>query len=158
MTSISVIIPVLNDAPALERCLERLAEDPGWLECLVVDGGSADDPAPSCRRDRVRLVSSPRGRAIQMNTGARESRGEVLWFLHADCEPRRGSVAAIMAAIEGGADWGAFRFALGGRGAVRRAAFYVIEHAVLLRTTIFKRPYGDQGLFVTRRLFEELGG
>src|SRR5579884_2457250 len=94
---ISVIIPTLNEAPCLGETLRHLiAEAPH--EVLVVDGGSTDD---TCRiaAAGARLLQGPRGRAAQMNLGAEHATGDALLFLHADCVPEAGALAAAAQAL-----------------------------------------------------------
>jgi len=82
---ISVIVPVLNEAGYI---LESLASarsgcSHAEVELIVVDGGSTDG-TPRLIPGDARLLAAPRGRAVQLNCGARASRGEALLFLHAD--------------------------------------------------------------------------
>jgi len=80
---ISVNIPALNEARGILPCLYSVKNQPGEFELLVIDGGSADGTVEAVRH-HARVVRSERGRAVQMNSGARHSTGEVLLFLHAD--------------------------------------------------------------------------
>ena len=82
-SQLSVIIPTLNEAEEIERTLDGLRRAAG-VETLVVDGFSADGTAEIARRAGVQVVDAPRGRASQMNAGARAATGEFLLFLHAD--------------------------------------------------------------------------
>lgn len=82
---ISVIIPVLNEESSLRGTLNALRQQRGQFEVIVVDGGSIDRTREIVATwDHVRLVSSHRGRAVQMNTGADAASGDILLFLHAD--------------------------------------------------------------------------
>jgi rSAM/selenodomain-associated transferase 2 len=150
---ISVIIPVLADAAPLARLLRHLGPDPR-LEIVVVDGGGDAhlEELPRTRPD-LRLVRSAPGRAIQMNAGAKVARGQWLLFLHADSVLPDGWLDLFeqsVARAEGG--W--FAFALDHPS--RRAR--LIEWGVRWRIRLFRLPYGDQGLFATRDLFDALGG
>ena len=79
---ISVIIPVFNDQLRLSGLLEKLENiTAGGHEIIIVDGGSEDFPASVGARKNIRLISAGRGRARQMNAGAQEATGDVLWFL-----------------------------------------------------------------------------
>lgn len=153
---ISVIIPALDEARALPAVFAALRGQEPPLEILVVDGGSRDDTcAVAAREPGVRAFVSDRGRAAQMNAGARVAQGEILWFLHADCWPEPGAAAAIRRAMsDPRAAIGAFRFALDGR----HLLFRLYEFGVWLRTLLFRMPYGDQGLFLPRAVFEAIGG
>jgi uncharacterized protein len=82
--SISVIIPILNEADFIGRLLTSLYDE-GDLEIIVVDGGSIDDTFSVLNRfPLLKIVSSSMGRGIQLNQGAKMATGEILWFLHAD--------------------------------------------------------------------------
>ena len=167
---ISVVIPVLNDGPALVRVLRTLPPGPN-CEVIVVDGGS--DPAVDAvctTRPDVRLVRAPAGRGGQMNAGAAAGTGQWLLFLHADSRLPQGWLAAITGsgadgdAASSSASHGArpvashvgggFRFALDDRAWQARA----IEWLVARRVALLSLPYGDQGFFVRRDVFAAMGG
>ena len=152
---ISIIIPVLNDAYALQRCLTALRGAPG-LDCaetIVVDGGSGDDPQVPARDAGAQFVAAERGRGRQMNAGARVARGKWLWFLHADCVAHPDSLRAILE-LDSATQWGCFRHRIG----ARELGYRVIERADNLRARFLRLPYGDQGIFVRRKLFDSLSG
>ncbi|MBM4125608.1 MAG: glycosyltransferase, partial [Nitrospira sp.] len=82
---ISVIIPAYNEEKALPGTLTALLSQSGDYEVLVVDGGSTDATCRLVRSEpRIRLLTAPKGRASQMNAGAKEAKGGLLLFLHAD--------------------------------------------------------------------------
>ena len=153
MPWLTAVIPVLNDADAAQRLIAQIGPDP-QVEVLIVDGG-ADG-----RLDRVvdtrpgtRVLRTSAGRARQMNAGAREATGEWLLFLHADSElPARWRDA--IAAISSDAIGGWFEFALDDAAWQARA----IERLVRWRVRVLRLPYGDQGLFVRRAAFNDIGG
>lgn len=153
---ISVIIPALDEAGALPAVFAALRSQEPPLEILVIDGGSRDDTCQVATAEPgVRVFASERGRATQMNAGARVAEGEILWFLHADCWPEPGAAAAIRRAMQDPrVSIGAFRFRLDGAHPLYR----VYEFGVWLRTLLFRLPFGDQGLFLRRELFAEIGG
>lgn len=95
---ISVIIPALNEESCIERTLCTVAAAPGDKEIIVADGGSSDSTVAIASRFG-RVVRSERGRAAQMNAGAREARGDVLLFLHADCLFPRSGFASLQNAL-----------------------------------------------------------
>ncbi|MDH3199188.1 MAG: TIGR04283 family arsenosugar biosynthesis glycosyltransferase, partial [Candidatus Krumholzibacteria bacterium] len=154
--AISVVVPTLNEADALPRCLSALDCTDERLQVIVADGGSTDGTLRiAASFERALVVSAPAGRAGQMNAGAKASRGEALWFLHADCRPPCGAPDAIRRALaDPRVAGGAFGFALDGPGFALR----VLELGVRLRCLLFRLPYGDQGLFVRRSVFEGVGG
>ena len=153
---LSIVIPALDEAPSLARVLPDLvAREPG-AEVLVVDGGSQDDSrAVVARTPSVRWLSAPRGRAHQMNAGARVAGGDVLLFLHADTVLPGGAGAAIAAAL---ADPGA----VGGRFDVRldsaRPLLRLVGWLMNRRSRLSGIATGDQAIFVRRTVFEGLGG
>lgn len=123
----------------------------------MVDAGSSDGTVDGCR-GRVRVISSPRGRAAQQNAGARVAAGSVLWFLHADSVPPRGAVGEIEAACAAGATAGFFRIAFPAAEKRRHFLLPWIERGINTRTRVTRTATGDQGLFVRRDLFQRLGG
>jgi rSAM/selenodomain-associated transferase 2 len=153
---ITVIIPTLDEAENIGACLAALDGQEGPVEIIVVDGGSGDGTVSiAVRSPGVRVVHAPRGRGAQMNAGAAMASGEILWFVHADCRPPAGGATAIRRALAcDGVIGGAFRFVLADRG----WGYRVVEWGVRLRCRLFHLPYGDQGIFLRRALFEELGG
>ena len=153
---LSVIIPVLNEANNLDRLLAYLRGICPGAEVIVVDGGSEDGTSAVVRRfPWVRYLSSQRGRASQMNTGAKVANGEVLLFLHADTLLPAGANAAILEAFNDPE-------VMAGRFDVRfdtpRPVFKVIAFFINLRSRLTNICTGDQALFVRRKTFEELGG
>ena len=150
---LSVIIPTLNESPQIAEtvaCTRAL----GACEIIVVDGGSTDDTrARAAGADRV-LVTE-RGRALQMNAGAAAASGDVLLFLHADCRPEPGAFAAVAAALDDPRTvGGCFRQAIEAGG----WRYRLMERGNALRVRLLGWAYGDQGIFVRRQVFHELGG
>jgi len=155
MADVSVVIPALDEA---DLCVARLDALQGLrtqgAELVLVDGGSRD-ATPELARARVdRLLASPPGRARQMNAGARQASGEVLWFLHLDSQVPPGAVAQLRQAAVAGPGWGRFDVRLDGRAPLLR----VVERMMNLRSRLTGIVTGDQGLFVRRALFEQVGG
>jgi rSAM/selenodomain-associated transferase 2 len=151
---VSVVLPVYNDADALARALASI--DFSGAE-VIVAATPGDESLAALRVSRSDLVwvDAPRGRAKQMNAGAAVARGTWLLFLHADTILPRGWQQAIDDADrDPRAHAGCFRFALDSRSPLAR----VIEQGVRLRVALFGLPYGDQGLFVRRAVFEALNG
>jgi rSAM/selenodomain-associated transferase 2 len=150
---VSIIVPVLADAEALARLLRHLPPDPRQ-EIVVVDGG-ADPCLDDLARGRadIRVVRSSAGRGAQMNAGARAAHGAWLLFLHADSLLPPGWLDRFASAVRH-AQGGWFAFALDHPS--RRAR--LVEWGVRWRVRLFRLPYGDQGLFATREMFEALGG
>jgi rSAM/selenodomain-associated transferase 2 len=123
---------------------------------ILVDGGSDDlTTQVAARFSDVRLLTSPRGRARQMNAGAHASRGDVLLFLHADTWLPDGALGAVTAVLEDSR-------VVGGRFDVRfdspRAVFRMIAFFMNLRSRMSGISTGDQAIFVRRHVFEAMGG
>ena len=150
---VTVVIPVLHDAEAAATLLAQIPATPE-VEIMVVDGGEDTGlEGVVAPHDRARLRRAPAGRASQMNAGAAETAGEWLLFLHADSTLPPAWLPAI-AALDSDEVGGWFRFALDDAAWQAR----VIERLVAWRVRHLRLPYGDQGLFVRRRVFELLGG
>ncbi|MEX0701920.1 MAG: TIGR04283 family arsenosugar biosynthesis glycosyltransferase [Planctomycetales bacterium] len=152
---LSIIIPVLDEAGSIGPLVRRLRDTPD-CEIVVVDGGSGDCSAAEARAAGADgVLVSPRGRAVQQNTGAAHARGDALLFLHADCDPAAGFVEAIREALgDLRCVGGCFRQRIDAAG----AAYRLLEWGNALRVRALKWAYGDQGIFVRREVFERLGG
>jgi rSAM/selenodomain-associated transferase 2 len=158
-SSLGVVIPTLNAAATLPQCMAALDEGLAALSIgvLVVDGGSRDGTAELARGLGATVMSSAAGRGTQLAAGASASRGDWLLFLHADTVLAKGwSIAAarFMAAAENARRAAAFRFALDDEGPAARR----IEAFVAWRCRALGLAYGDQGLLVSRRFYDEIGG
>jgi rSAM/selenodomain-associated transferase 2 len=149
---LSVVIPTWNEAENLAATLDAL---PPGAEVIVVDGGSEDDTVEIARRFGARVLSCPRGRASQMHAGARKARGEILLFLHADAVLGTGAGKAIADALSDPEVVGGF-FRLRVRS--RRPALRFAALGSNLRARALRLPYGDQGLFLRRSIYESVGG
>ena len=146
---LSIVVPALNEAERIEAALRALAPlRRRGCEVIVVDGGSADRTrelaAPLCDR----ILSSARGRAVQMNTGARQASGEALLFLHADTRLPPDSDFLIDKALEERL-WGRFDVEIEGRHRLLR----IIACAMNLRSRLTGIATGDQAIFVRRDAF-----
>ena len=117
MKSISIIIPMLNDRENIMSLLTRLQPIKNCgVELVVVDGGSADSSCEYAELLCDHLVHSERGRARQMNAGAKIARGTLLWFLHADCIPSDEIIDRLQTICDsGGSVWGRFNISMTGR-------------------------------------------
>jgi rSAM/selenodomain-associated transferase 2 len=160
---ISVIIPTLNAEATLAGTLGALvpAAIAGLVrEVIVVDGGSSDRTAAIVEHAGANLVQASPGRGHQLKTGAARARFAWLLFLHADTALASGwehEVSTFMQAVDrrelpGAA--AAFRFTLDDKGVRPR----LLEGLVALRCATLRVPYGDQGLLIPKRLYEEIGG
>jgi rSAM/selenodomain-associated transferase 2 len=150
--TVSVIIPTLNEESCLEPTLRSLATHHPH-EVLVVDGGSTDATRAIAAR-HARLLDAPPGRATQMNHGAAHATGDVLLFLHADCLLETGALdAAVRTLRRPGVAAGCFRMTVDAPGTLYR----LIGAAATARVRLAGLVYGDQGLFITRALFDRVG-
>jgi len=151
--AVTIVIPLLFDADAASALLASLSPRLD-VEVIVVDG--AADPRleaiVAAHGSAVLLRAAP-GRARQMNAGAARGAGEWLLFLHADSTLPAGWLPAI-AGLDNEVIGGWFRFALDDSAWQAR----IIERLTAWRVKHLNLPYGDQGLFVRRRAFEQLGG
>lgn len=155
MTSLSIIIPVLNEAEQIEATISPLLQNLD-VELIVVDGGSEDQTVELLKSLGIQFIVSPeKGRANQMNIGAAVATGEILLFLHADTRLSEGYQDAINKTLSNPTVIaGAFELAIDG---VQKPLRWV-EKMVNLRSRFLSLPYGDQGIFLKASVFHEMGG
>jgi len=153
---VGVVIPTLNEAEFLPALLADLRPVVVPLDIVVADGGSSDGTLAAASTAGVRTVVAPRGRAAQMNAGARAVAGRWLLFLHADCRlPPRARRALLTAVVdEPELDAAVFGFAID----LPPGWKHFIEMGQAVRQALYGLPYGDQGLLVRRELFHAVGG
>ncbi|MEY6433394.1 TIGR04283 family arsenosugar biosynthesis glycosyltransferase [Thioalkalicoccus limnaeus] len=151
---LSILIPTLNEAEGIQGTLATLqgARRLGH-EVLVVDGGSTDETVARATPLADGVIRATRGRAAQMNAGARAARGAALLFLHADTRLPATAVMAIQAALARAA-WGRFDVSIDGESPLLR----VVAAMMNWRSRRTGIATGDQALFVTRAAFERVGG
>ena len=156
MPSFSIIVPVLDEAPGIAAALQSLAPmREAGATVIVVDGGSRDGTRALAVPFADRVIEAPRGRASQMNAGARESLGEVLVFLHADTRLPRNALGAIAAGLaRTGRHWGRFDATIAGAGPLLAAVAFLMS----LRSRLTGVATGDQAIFVRREAFDAVGG
>ena len=150
---ISVIIPTWNEESNIERAVGEAQNEE--TEVIVVDGGSEDGTRRRANRMGARVVRSSRGRAKQQNAGAATAFGRILFFLHADTQLPKDYVGHIFEALmDPGITIGAFRF----KTDLNHPSMRLIELLTNFRSRNLKLPYGDQGLFMRKSVFESVGG
>ncbi|MFH1312902.1 MAG: TIGR04283 family arsenosugar biosynthesis glycosyltransferase [Candidatus Eisenbacteria bacterium] len=151
---VSIIVPTLNEDALIGEFLDYLRTSFPEAEIIVADGGS-EDKTVNLADGTARVVHSPRGRGIQMNTGAAAATGDILWFLHADCRPSPDSIGLILDVL---ADdrvlGGGFRWALSGSKWYYKP-FTALAH---LKNKRRRNLFGDMGIFIRRDTFEKMGG
>lgn len=156
VATVSIVIPTYNEAAGIGALLAYLrhltAEEP-VLEIIVADGGSTDGTRDVARRGGAAVVRCPRkGRAAQLNYGARHATGELLYFLHADSYPPPGFLRYLRQAVRRGYGSGCFRLAFDHPHWLLRFSAWCTRLPLLLVR------FGDQSLFVRRGLFAQVGG
>ena len=151
---LSVIIPIFNEGRILESFLRNLVKQPGDAEILLADGGSTDGTLEVISRfPEVRLVRSGGGRGRQMNDGAQQAQGEILFFLHADAYLPPEAFSKIQKALDDPAvSAGSFFLEFDHPGTMFKilSLFSRINHPFF--------TYGDQGLFLRAGTFKKIGG
>ena len=156
MPSFSIIVPVLDEAPGIVAALEALSPlRHAGASVLVVDGGSTDAPRALAVPLADRVIEAPRGRATQMNAGARASEADILVFLHADTTLPGNALDKISAGLaRTGRHWGRFDATIAGADPLLALVALLMN----VRSRITGVATGDQAIFVRRDAFEAVGG
>lgn len=152
---ISIIIPVLNEEKSITRIIGFLKENgtpKNIKEILVIDGGSSDRTIEIASRLEVEVIHSQKGRAKQLNFGAKIATGEILYFLHVDTLPPKNFDESILNAVQTGNEAGCFRMKFDSSS--RFLAFF----AWFTKLNFKVCRGGDQSLFITKNLFQKTGG
>ncbi|MDF0599931.1 TIGR04283 family arsenosugar biosynthesis glycosyltransferase [Psychromarinibacter sp. C21-152] len=155
---VSVIVPTLDAAREVPATLASLGEglEEGVIrELILSDGGSADGTARIADAAGAILVTGPAGRGGQLARGAAEAQAEWLLFLHADTQLGPGWAPALLGHLRDHPDKaGHFRLAFRADGSAAR----LVARWANFRARAFGLPYGDQGLLISRRLYDAVGG
>ncbi|HHI81771.1 MAG TPA: glycosyltransferase [Rhizobiales bacterium] len=155
---ISIVIPTLNAGPGLAATLHSLvgaAIDGLVSELIVSDGGSGDETLAIADEAGAIIVTGEKGRGGQLRRGAKQARSDWLLFLHGDTVLEPGWADEARRFMDGGGQKAAvFRFGVDDR----RWRARLLEKIVLMRCRLFALPYGDQGLLISRALYDEIGG
>ena len=156
MTKLTIIMPVLDEGEAIAATLDALADLRALgTEVIVVDGGSRDATIQRARLRADRVISAPRGRALQMNAGAAKASGDVLLFLHADTRLPADADHVVLTGLErSGRAWGRFNIKIDGRSPLLRVVGFLMG----LRSQITGIATGDQAIFARRDAFQAVGG
>jgi rSAM/selenodomain-associated transferase 2 len=153
--TLSIIVPCLNEAEIIVDTLQALQPFRArGAEVIVVDGGSIDHSAARARGWADQILAAPRGRALQMNAGAAAARRDILLFLHADCVLPDAADRLIVDGFQRTrTGWGRFDVTLAGS----HPLLGVVAATMNARSRLTGIATGDQGIFVTRSLFEAVG-
>ena len=150
---LSIIIPTFNEADHIERLIRHLLQLGPVHEVIVADGGSTDNTRELARQAGAKVLQSPvKGRAPQMNAGAREATGHILYFLHADTFPPIGYQAAILESCTPAHGAGCFRLQF------KERHWFLRLNAWFTRFDINSIRFGDQSLYIRKSYFEQIGG
>lgn len=161
---ISIIVPMLNESNTIVGLLEHLLDNSSEnniAEILVVDGGSTDGSQDlinsflsnrESENSKIQIVESEKGRAKQMNLGARTSTGNILYFLHADSYPPKDFDSLIISEVNKGNLAGCFKMKFDHNHWWLRLASWLTHFSWRACRG------GDQSQFITRDLFNEIGG
>jgi len=155
--ALSAVIPTLDEAASLPRTLAALRSAAMLREIIVADGGSSDQTIAIARAAAARVVAAARGRGAQLAAGAAAASGDWLLFVHADCRLDQGweeAVRAFVCAPEAADRAGYFDLALDDSAPAARR----LERLVAWRCRVLALPYGDQGLLISRALYDSVGG
>jgi rSAM/selenodomain-associated transferase 2 len=150
----SIIIPVLNESQSLPACLAVLQPLRNRAEIIVADGGSTDDTVSIASGLADRVIRTRKGRALQMNAGAEQAKGDMLLFLHADTVLPDDALALIAQRLAEGGQWGRFDIRLQGRPIMLKVIAWMMNR----RSRLTGIATGDQAIFVTRQAFFSIGG
>lgn len=153
---VSVIIPMLNEASQLPALLDSLGSFPGRMcEVIFVDGGSSDGSSQLARAGGYNVIGSGPGRACQMNAGAHAACGDILLFLHADTLLPNDALPRMIGALsDATAQWGRFDVAIAGQSPMLK----IIGPLMNQRSRLTGIATGDQGIFLRRATFFDMGG
>lgn len=166
ISTISIIIPILNEADNLPRLFENIASlTPLPTQILLVDGGSADgsmgvaqalmDTVSNSKQSTIsgQVIESTAGRATQMNAGAVLATGDILLFLHADTQLPKTAIYEIVQSASK-AEWGRFDVRLDSDDPM----LWLVSQMMNGRSRVTGIATGDQAIFVKKSLFEHIGG
>ena len=150
-----IIVPVLNESAVLSQQLNEFDVLRAMgAQLLLVDGGSNDRTVQLARDAGFDILESVRGRARQMNAGARAAQSDLLVFLHVDTHLPRGTLYQIEHHLNGKSSWGRFDVRIVGSSPWLK----VISFCMNWRSRLTGIATGDQTIFMTREAFNKVGG
>lgn len=151
---VSIIIPTLNEGTVISSLLHRLQPIRAQHQIILSDGGSTDDTCIKAEPLVDILLTGTPGRAAQMNRGAGQANGDWLWFIHADTDFQQDPLELIESLVSANPAWGYCNIRLD----ADKAIYRIIAKMINWRSGYSRIATGDQGIFVRRALFEQLGG
>ena len=151
---ISIIIPTYNEADQIEQTISKIhaANGAHEIEIIVADGGSTDETVPIALRSNAITIVSNKGRAAQMNKATCVAKGDVLYFLHADSIPPKNFTSSILNAVTKNCSSGCFRLSFD------HSHWFLKANCWFTRFDVNAVRFGDQSLFVTKDVFQKIGG
>ena len=153
--ALRIVMPVFNEGSTVAARLRTLLPlRKRGVEVVVVDGGSTDTTWAIASSLADHVLLAPRGRASQMNAGAKDATTDAMLFLHADTQLPDGADVLIAHALRAGQHWGRFDVRIDGS----HAALRLVARLMNLRSRLTGIATGDQAIFVRRTVFESLGG
>lgn len=150
---VSIIIPIYNEEKNIRKLQDNLSILKGDFEVIFCDGGSSDRTTDLID-DCYTLLNSPKGRANQMNYGSKYANGDILFFLHCDSIIEDDIILKIQQTIDNGWDVGCLKIEFDNPIIWMK----ICGHMSNLRASMRKIVFGDQGIFVKKEVFYELGG
>jgi len=149
----SIIIPVYNEEQHINSLINQVFNPA--CEIIVVDGNPTANTLQAITHPDVIKITSPAGRGIQLNAGAQKAKGAILFFIHADSTPSNYAIETIRNILQDESIvGGAFQLHIDSL----KKSYRFLEWCINLRSRITQVPYGDQGIFIKKTCFEELGG
>ena len=161
---ISIVVPVLNEAAGIKTCLDNLLKLEGDFEIIVSDGGSCDGTIDIVKkivsensiRINIKLIQNTRpGRAIQMNAGAEAAQGEIVLFMHADCELHPSALRSIEASLNDANIIGGGFYKKYSKESLLLWVYRIGMN--LIRTKFLKNLVGTNAMFIRKNVFFQLG-
>jgi len=152
---ISIIIPVYNEENNISKLVSYLKQLKSncQFEIIVSDGGSTDNTCQMALEAGASVISSAiKGRAGQMNYGAKHAVGDILYFVHADSFPALTALNDIEHALKNGYNCGSFRFRFDSN------KFLLKVNSFFTRFKYLYFRGGDQSIFITKEFFDRIGG
>ena len=150
---ISIIIPIYNEEKNIRKLQDNLSKLKGDFEVIFCDGGSSDKTLELIDKNYI-VVNSPKGRANQMNYGSKKANGNAFFFLHCDSLIEEDVILKIQEELNKGYNLGCLKLKFDNKIIWMKICGYMSNLRVKLR----KIAFGDQGIFITKELFEEIGG